>query len=554
MSAKDPATAINRLNRILSMPTNAQTEAAQALIGQAREMNGEILKARAEYELFLKLYPNSPLAPDIRARLAALPKDNPARRKKTLPKEAGEPVWTYNGSLASYYYRGNSQYETLNPTPPGQIVVNQSSLSMIDQNSWINSVNLNARRIDGFSDTRIVVRDTSNNDYLNTRYSYNRLYSAYIDYNNFQYGYSMRFGRQNPNGGGVLERFDGLQAGYNLGQDWRIGAVSGEVVEFNSPYKKVFYGASVELLPQTGTPGVSLYAIQQTLDGYLDRRALGSEMRYFDGGATLYGMLDYDMLYRGLNITLLQGNYMNAGGDNYFFILDRRQAPSYSLTNALPAFPGMSLSDMVAIQGLDQTRQQASDLTAVSNMFAIGMTHPFTDKWQAGVDYRLSSLSSTHDVLAVIPLSVVGTCLGTIDPINNNCIIDTASQQGSGLNHVLSFQAIGTNLFLPNAVGVGNISLIKSTTMKGEASSLGYVLPFWDQSRLETNLRYYNQKDDSDNKQSRFSASMKLSQQISSHFYVEGETGHETDKSSGDLGSSHSARTYFYLGLRADLH
>ena len=36
--------------------------------------------------------------------------------------------------------------------------------------------------------------------------------------------------------------------------------------------------------------------------------------------ATAYGMLDYDVLYKGVNIALLQGNYLSEAGDNYFFV------------------------------------------------------------------------------------------------------------------------------------------------------------------------------------------------------------------------------------------
>lgn len=78
---KDYNKAINRLNRILGLPANRQTEPAQALIGEAREQNGEIAKARAEYELFLKLYPASAEAPRLKQRLAALPSADVVRRQ-----------------------------------------------------------------------------------------------------------------------------------------------------------------------------------------------------------------------------------------------------------------------------------------------------------------------------------------------------------------------------------------------------------------------------------------------------------------------------------------
>ncbi|BAN34814.1 hypothetical protein SCD_n00974 [Sulfuricella denitrificans skB26] len=556
MAGKDSATAVNRLNRVLGLPASSQTEAAQALIGEARELNGEILKAKAEYDLYLKLFPAGPNATRVRERLAALPKDAALARARprALPKEAGPAEWTFNGSVSSYYYTGKSQIETLVPPPPGQLTFSRDTLSLVDQNSLISSINLNARRRDAFTDTRIVVRDTDNKNFLSPARSYNRLYSAYIDHNDRQVGYYLRAGRQNPNGMGVMDRFDGVQAGYNLNPEWRVNAVYGDAVEFNSPFKKNFYGASVELLPQTGFPGISVYGIEQTLDGMANRRAVGSEVRYFDGRVTAYGMLDYDVLYKGVNIALLQGNYLSEGGDNYFFVFDHRRAPSYSLTNALPAAPGLSLQEMVALQGIDQVRAQASALTAMSDMFSIGVTHPLSESWQVGVDYRLSSISSTQPVMAVLPLGVIGTCLGTIDPVNNTCVIDTASQQASGKNHVVTFQAVGTNLFFTNAVGVANLSLIQAPTYTGQAMGIGYVLPFWEQWRLDTNLRYYTQKDDSGDKQDRISPSLKLSWQWHSSFYLEGEMGREMSNSTGPTRNDHSRRDYVYMGVRWDFH
>lgn len=554
LAGKDPALAINRLNRILGLPRNSQTEPAQALIGEAREMNGEYLKAKAEYDLYLKLFPGGPAAPRVKERLAALPKDAAARAAapKPLPKEAGPAEWTYFGSVSSYYYTGKSQIETLTPPPPGLLTFNRDTLSVTDQNSLITTINLNARRRDAFSDTRIVFRDTDNHNYLRPDRSYNRVYSAYVDHNDRKIGYYVRAGRQNPNGMGVLERFDGVQAGYNLDSQWRINGVYGDAVEFNSPFRKSFYGASIDLLPQTGRPGVSLYGIEQTLDGKLNRRALGVEGRYFDGRATGYGTVDYDVLYKGVNIALLQGNYLDEAGNNYFFVIDHRRAPSYSLTNALVSAPGMTLKDMIDTQGLDVVRQQARHLTALSDMFSVGVTHPLSERWQVGVDYRMSQISSTTPVNAVIPLAVIGTCLGVVDPVNNTCIINTASQQGSGQNHVVTFQAIGNSLFVTNAVGVANLSLISAPTYSGQASSLSYVLPIGDQWRFDTNLRYYTQKSDDGGSQERLSPSIKASWQWRNSLFLEGEMGQETSRSSNVVSRDHITRNYMYMGLRWD--
>lgn len=284
-----------------------------------------------------------------------------------------------------------------------------------DQESLVSSVNLNARLRDSVTDTRIVFRDTDSRNFIQPSRNYNRIYSAYVERTDREIGYFVRAGRQNPNGSGVLERFDGITGSYNLSPDWKVSAVYGNAVEFGSPFKKDFYGASVELLPQVSRPGASLYAIEQNIDGYLNRRALGSEFRYFDGQFTGFGMLDYDLLYKGLNIGMGQANYLDQWGNNYFLSYDYRRSPSYSLTNALPAASYPTVTDLVSNVGMTQARQLVSDSTALSTMFATGVTIPIGERWQFGIDYRTSQISGTN---AVIPLGQM--CKEIQDDANPN--------------------------------------------------------------------------------------------------------------------------------------
>jgi len=545
---KDAATAVNRLNRILGFPPNAQTQAAQALIGEAREQNGEFTRARAEYETYLKLYPNGPEAARVREHLASLPKAQ-IKARRPLPKEAGPAQWTAFGNVSANYYGGSSLIDTT--TLQGNNTVNQNRLAIVDQKSLVTSINANARRRDAFSDTRIVVRETNNNDGLDSTRNYNRLYSAYVDHNDKNIGYYVRFGRQNPNGIGVFERFDGAQAGYNFNPEWRINAVYGEAVEFDSPFKRTSYGASIDFLPQeSGVPGVSLYALNQTLDGYDNRRAVGTEVRYFDGHTNAYGTLDYDVLYRALNVALLQGNYLTDGGTNYFAVYDRRRAPSLGLSNALLAAPGLTLDQIISAQGIDATRDQAKALSAISSSFSLGFTHPLTPDWQIGADYRLSEVTSTQPVTVVIPISLIGTCVGIIDPNNvDNCIFDTASQDASGLNHAIGFQVTGNNLFAEHAVGIASASYIKSPTYTGQSYSIGYVLPI-AQWRIDGSLRYYTQNDNVGTHIDRLSPNLRLSYQWRDSLFLEGELGREVSNTNSPTQTDETTRDYFSAGVR----
>ena len=531
INEKDMAKAINRLNRTLGLPPNSQTEAAQALIGQARELNGEIAKARAEYELFLKIFPNSSEVPQIKQRLAALPKQAPRQAgtsARAFPKDPGPAEWMVYGGLSQYSYHGQSHIETTTPPPPGQLTFNTDTLSLTDQNSLISSIDINARRRNAIIDTRVVFRYIDNHNYLSKGKGYSRLNSAYVEQTDRQQGYFVRAGRQNPDGGGVLERFDGISLGYFVAPDWRVKGVAGTPVEFNVPYKKKFYGTSIERTAQLEQPGYSVYYLAQTLEGTVNRRALGSDMRYFDSQMTLYGLLDYDIDFKDLNIALMQGNYRTLNGTNYFAILDHRKTPPLSLLSSLPAFAGLGIKDILATTTIDQIRQLGKDLTAESNMFSIGFTRPYSERWQFGADYRLAAISGFNG--------------GGLMP----------SQPGTGNNHVISGQAIGNNIFRKNDVAVMNGSFIISPTYTGQAYGLNYVLQLLDTLRLDGSMRFYTQKDDAGGKQTRLNPSVRLTYRVKDRLSLECEAGNEVDETNSPASKTRSNRRYIYFGYRWD--
>lgn len=559
--AKDLSKAINRLNRILGMPQSAQTEAAQALIGEVREDMGEITKARAEYEVYLKLYPNGEDVARLKARLAALPKQDPSLRaaERARQREAGPAEWQVYGSAASYFYTGQSS------TDGGPAVK--------DQSSSMTTLSANARLRDGATDTRIVYRDAHNRNYMASNKNYDRIYSLYVERTDRDVGYFVRSGRQSPNGSGVMERFDGFTGTYNLNPDWRIGGVAGTAVEFNTPYKKTFYGTNLEWMAQPGRPGINAYFIQQDVDGYLSRRAVGSEVRYFDGGFNGYGTLDYDLLYKGFNTAMLQLNHMDGDGNNYYASADRRRTPTLGLLNGLmlPVAAGATdVAGMVNASGMGLVRSTIEKGTPTSNMYALGVTHPLTERWQIGGDLRISSISGAN---AVVPLSQIcdinsvneanGTCLApngttvflssmcsTWSLANNTC---AASQQASGTTTSYTFQAIGNNLFVTNGIGVINVSLTQGPNYTGQNYAVSYIFPFRENWRLESNVRYYTQKSDAGDRQTRSSPSVKLAYQWRSAMFLEAEIGRDMSKAIATDGTSSTVRRdYLYTGVRWD--
>lgn len=558
LAAKDTVKTISLLNRILSLPKNTQTEPAQALMADTRVASGEMAKAKAEYELYLKLFPTGPSAGKAKKWLANPPKESAsttalAKARAAKAAETKPAEWTYSANLSSYYYTGKSQVDTISPPPPGQLTFSQSSFSLTDQKSLISQINLTARKRDPVADTRIIFRATRNDNYLDSTRNYNRIYSAYVERTDRDVGYFARVGRQNPNGNGALERFDGAQGYYEFSPGWRIGGIAGDAVEFLSPFKKSFWGMNIEKVAENGLPGVSIYATEQKLDGLLNRRAIGADVRYFDGKLSAFGTYDYDTLYKSTNIAMAQLNYLTSAGTNYFAYLDHRRAPSLSLTNALLASPGLSVKEIVAAQGLEQTRQQVVNLSAKSDMVDLGFTHPIYEHWQVGGDYRISSISATQSVNVVIPLAVIGTCLGFVDVATDNCIFNTDAQQGSGKSHVWTGQLIGSDFWMPNSVISTSLSLIRAPTYNGESSFISMGIPLKNQFRLDTNLRHYSQNGDNGSSQRRLSPSLKLSWQWLNKLYLEIEGGYESSRSQAFGTNDKSRRDYMYMGMRWDM-
>jgi hypothetical protein len=542
IAVKRGVLAAERLNQVLSLPPNTQTEAAQAMMGEAREYSGELSKARAEYETYLKLYPGGRLAERVKQRLAAL---NTSLKQALASAPAGSGLqaattWTTFGSLSQYYYRGKSQIETITPPPPGQLLFNRDTLSLTDQHAVISTLDLQARRRDAVSDTRIVLRDADTHNFLEGQRSYNRLNTAYFEQTHKELGYFVRAGRQNGNGGGIFGRFDGLWLGYNTGPAWRINGAAGSNVEFNSPFKRNFASASLDYTAPPGRPGISTYYIEQNLEGIVDRKAIGAEVRYFDPHTTVYGTVDYDLLFKSLNVAFVQANWRTDKGTNYFANIDYRKSPPLSLLTALPGqisldptMPTLDFRELlftsVSTLGAEELRRQAAILTSNSTLFAVGFTHPLSERWQLAADYRYATLSGTG-ASGILP-----------------------AQPGTGDNHVISAQALGNSLLFANDTTVVNTSFILAPTYTGQSYNLTYVVPKGEW-RVDANLRYYTQKDDQEQRQTRFSPSLKLGYRVRNSVTFELEGGNEYFDETGPIRETHSTRWYIYGGYRVDFN
>lgn len=480
LSAGDAPNAVQLLNRLLNLPPNDYSQEAQELVGVAREKMDEIDKARAEYQLYLRLYPTGEGAERVKQRLAALeaPKAQPkkTREVQAKPKKAVREVHqnTFTGSISQYYYAGKTQSTSTNGA--GEVDQRRST----DQSTLITNVDATGRFRHNQYDTRIVFRDTQVHNALPGRADKNTLSTAYVEHQNKLDDYMFRIGRQSGTTQGVLGRFDGVFARYGLNSQWRITAVAGQPDNGSRSSVKTdrhFYGMGVEFGPLAEKWSGTVYGIQQVADGLVERRAVGTEMRYFNGTTSWFGLVDYDTIYSAVNIAMLQGNWTAEGGYNFNLLLDHRKSPILYGETAIQGLSGArSVSDLRLMLSSGNIYSFVKGLVPESDMAMFGVTKQVTDRWQVGGDIRATHIGSTDGAGAV------------------------AAQPGINDNYTLTLQAIGTNTLFKNDTSVIMASFVEDPQYNAQNLSFSNSLMLQEKWRVDSAIRYYQEERDAGQK------------------------------------------------------
>ena len=531
MQAGQPGVAVEFLNQVLTLPPNAHSREAQALVGHARAANGEYAKARIEYQLYLTLYPEGPEAPSVKQSLAGLGPDTTAgpergadRRERRLP-----PIpLTVTGSIAQSYNRGATKAET-DTRIPSSNTVDRATFSAVDQSALVSSVDLNARMRSDEYDHRFVFRDTNVQNFLPNSRDTNQVSAAYYEIKSLPLLWAARLGRQTSTSSGVLGRFDGLQASFQAGSQWRLGTVAGKPVEFSSfDSRRRFAGLTVEGGPFFERWSGSGYAIDQRIDGVVDRRGVGGDIRYFDAQSSLYSLVDYDVYFHELGIFLVQGARSFDGGWSLTGLYDRRKAPPLQTANALLGEATTSLRQLLTIYSREQVEALARDRTAESRQGFVGITKQLSATWQAGVDFRYSNVGA-------LPPS--GTLPAT---------------PSTGNVYTTSVQLTASNLLGLRDITVLNASGTHSPTFRGRSYAVNHLFVLAERWTFEPAIRYYRQTDVTETELRRIGPSLRLYFRPQERVSLEGEVSWEETKTVSPTLDDRTTRHFVSLGYRWD--
>ncbi|MEY4100385.1 MAG: hypothetical protein RL300_1556 [Pseudomonadota bacterium] len=517
------------LNRALLLPPNPSSQLAQELIGQAWEGLGSTTKARAEYELYLKLYPSGEDASRVAARLAAL--DKPPVVANVQGATAQKARLSMTGSISQYYYGGNTKTDSLVNIAAG---IDQNTLSRSSQSVLVSSWDATARYLGDESETKLVMRGSHSNNFKSaselTSTTQGLISSAYLDYRDLKSRLGWRFGRQSAIGGAMFGLFDGVSVTMPYADKYKLSAMLGVPANMlvKAPSQDLA-GVMIEADQLFNHWGGSVSLTQQRTEGITDRRAVGLEARYFGDALSAYSYVDYDTNLQTVNAFTLQGSMQGPYDTTITLLADDRRAPSLQLSNALISSGQTSLKTLLELNGLSEVQSMALASAARAKQTMISISRPLSEKWQGSVDFRQSEI-------------------GALPAVGN-----FEAMPATGPQYNISLQLTGSNLYSDRDINGFNISYLSSEMNTGLQVSYNNLTGIWgNKASLEPTIRFYTQSDNTGTKVKRLSAGLRLAYKLSARSSLVGEGIYETSRTEGATNHETNTSFFYYFGYRYD--
>jgi hypothetical protein len=352
---------------------------------------------------------------------------------------------------------------------------------------------------------------------------------AYADLADRVLGISGRLGRQSTHSGGVLGTFDGLNLGWRPGEALRLNLVGGSLVE--STYDSLstdrqFVSLSANWSGWIEGLEIGPFVIDQTYQGVSDRRAVGTDLRWFGPGRTLVGLFDYDVDYAAVNMAMLLGTFELPGHWTLTGSIDHRKSPFLTTRNALVGQPVQSLDALIAQFGEAGVHALAEDRTADVETVSLGVSHPIGTRLQWIADLaatRISDLPASGGVAAV---------------------------PGTGTELSLGGQLIANSLMLPGDVSIIGFRWFEGDLARTLSLSLGSRFPLWGRLRAGPRLRFDQRESSIDGSTQQVLSPALRVDWYSGHTTIEFEAGGEWASRQLPINEEKTDRYWFSLAYR----
>jgi tetratricopeptide (TPR) repeat protein len=446
---------------LLSQPENARSPEAQERLGLARERSGQLAHAKAEYEEYLRRYPQGEAADRVRQRLATMLTARAPEREELPGPEPAEP------SLSSRFDTFGSLYASYRRESLVMQEDDQNKDTLADS-SLFTDLYFDSRYTGERFTARSQVSGGYYYDLLGSNSSGIHLSSAFVEGQATPWGLTASLGRRTLSTSGVLGRYDGGRVAKRFGENWEAAIVSGFPVDSSTQdsidTNRYFVGGSLERKRIFGVLDADIFAIHQMVGDSIDRSAIGTELRYVSGARSLFGYLDYDVYYNSLNIAQLSGNLQLSERAWVHGLADYRNAPVLTTTNALQGQIVSSIGNLGDTLSKSQIQALAEDRTAKSLFLNLGGSFNVRGDLQLAADMSASRLSNTH-------------ASGGVPAFD-----------GTGFEYTGSTQLIGNGLFRTGDVSILGLRYFDGSAFSGPALTLSSRQPFTEWLSLEPRI------------------------------------------------------------------
>ena len=494
--------AVQLLTNAAQKPENPNSARAVELLGVVREKKGQSAQARAQYEEYLKRYPQGEGADRVRQRLAALDNSGTAGGETLRQASSGSArkwTWGLRGSFSQFYFRDQGRTSTLTTSSTlGTEVDNSVNVNQLLTTGDITISGGNDRRqfqiraagsyTKNFG-TSASITTINNGTEVQTFRSrpgggISAVTALYFDYTDNDLNTQLRLGRQTRNSAGVLGRFDGALVGFQFNPHLRFNAVAGFPVlssrQTHVLTERPFYGVSVDLGAKRSPVQVTLYWFDEhAKGGFIDRRSVGIETRFLRPRFNAYAIADYDVKFGVLNLGLLSLNYNFPDTSNISVTADYRRSPLLTTTNALigqfdtvNSVPFADLSGLRPFFTDPQIYQMALDRTLVAKSITATYSRPLTKKLQMSADVSLTDTGGTPGTLAT-----AGTP-------------EVFGLPATGKEYYYGLQLIGSDLVMSNDIYILSGRFANTATAKIYTFDFNARLPITAKFRLSPRVRY----------------------------------------------------------------
>lgn len=525
---KEYSAAIELFTKLIAKPNHQYKPAAQELLGLAHERLGELAHAQAEYEQFLRDFPKDKAADRVRQRLNALRTSSLPGRQGSGFSDFEEGTWKFNGGVFQYYRRDDNT-----------LTLNSSSQSLPTLSGVLNDIDFTARYRGFETDTRFRVSAGYRYDFSDGGVG-NQLYvsSAFVELSDRNRSWYGSLGRQNRSGSGSFGTYDGLVTSYQWYPHFTTDLTLGMPVDssrsrLNS--NRFFQSVAFNFGIFSNAFEPSLYLVNQSLEGKVDRQAVGTQIRYFRPGRVFIGFVDYDVHFSVLNTAVLVGNLQLPANWSLNVDLEKRKNPLVTTHNALIGQPVSTLDALSSAFNDERIKRLALDRTPDTELYSLTASRYIGERFQ-------------------LHLTAQRTTTGASPPSDGSDVLE-GFPQVEGIPPEGPEMTYSTQLVANGLIRSGDINIFGLRHQTGGSTtttSFGFSsrMPIWGDWRFGPQLRVDRSLSKNDDSKSWLLApSLKLSLQKPT-LLVDLEVGNELTTRHVAENTQDSSRYYCYLGYR----